>query len=996
MRCSLEYGTLVPTAMTGGGESVNSTIPEDYSELRALYTALLEENERLRDLLRRHGLEEPVLSTHMAVCNAGGSEQLRMEIPDDSSGSNAIIDDSCHGAETGFSITKRSNLQDKIALFKLLFMGRPDVYAYRWTNKKGASGYSPACQNQWMPGVCGKPKIKCADCPNPNYLPFDDSAVERHLSGKQVIGAYAILSDDTCHFLAIDFDEETWKEDVLCLSRLCGDMGIPHSIEISRSGNGSHFWFFFSETIEASLCRRFATRLLEACMQQNPRMTFKSFDRMFPNQDTMPKGGFGNLIALPLQKEAAQKVSESLFVDENYSPYPDQWAYLSDVRRLSRDDINHHMTKMGVSTMPAPETSTDTEKPWDRKSELLPESDGTRQIVCVLANRLYIETKALSARAQNQLKRIATFSNPEFYRKQAMRQHIPLGTPRVICCAEYDGDYLCLPRGCLDDVASWTEKNHLTMMLTDERTTGRSIDVAFNGELREEQKPAFDALNRQDCGVLSATTAFGKTVIGAALIAEKQVNTLIIVQRKQLMEQWQERLNTFLSVNEALPLDEQQKKRGRKKKRDIIGVYGAGKDTRSGIIDIAIQQSLGKMDDVKEWIKDYGMVIVDECHHVPAPTFEQVLQKVSAKYFYGLSATPNRKDGHHPILKMYLGDIRYKVDARTEAKKRPFEHVMIPRFTGTAFASGGKTTITQLYARLAEDDLRNHLIVDDVIACAREERNCLILSERKQHVLKLAELIAEQGFQPHVLFGGKTGKEAKKQNDELRNAAEPLIICATGKYVGEGFDESRLDTLFLTMPISWQGTLAQYAGRLHRLHEGKSQVRVYDYIDSKSEMLERMYQKRQKGYASLGYSVGTAEVDSRDIIYDGETFMQPLLADIHSAGKSIIISSPYVRAGQLRMMEPSLTEAIRRGINVEIHTKDGEAYRKTAQVIDRVLASITGARIHRAGDVYLKFIVIDGRLVWYGSIDVLGSVNPKDSIMRLTSGSIAKSLLEKQ
>lgn len=971
------------------------SIPENDSELRAFATTLLEENERLRELLRGYGVTEAGLPVQAVTLFDDSSGQLQIKIPEEQDQSGFETVNPKYGVETGFHLTKQSDLQSKLSLFRLLFTGRGDVYAYRWTNRKGASGYSPACRNQWVPGICGRPKIKCADCPNSDYLPFDDKAVECHLSGKQVIGVYAILPDDSCRFLAIDFDEETWKEDVSCLSSVCADMGIPYSVERSRSGNGAHFWFFLNETMEASLCRRFATRLLEICMQRNPRMTFKSFDRMFPNQDTMPKGGFGNLIALPLQKEAAQKVGGSLFVDERFAPYVDQWEYLSGVRRLSRDDVIRFMDKLGEPAVPQQEMEADTEKPWKRKTEVLPAADETRRITCVLANMLYIETKGLSSQAQNQLKRIASFSNPEFYRKQAIRQHIPLGMPRVICCAEYDGDYLCLPRGCLDDVVSWTEKNHLPIELADERTAGRSINVAFNGELREEQKPAFDALSGQECGVLSATTAFGKTVIGAALIAEKKVNTLIIVQRKQLMEQWLERLNTFLCVSEEVIPDDQPKKRGRKKKRDVIGLYGGAKDTRSGIIDIAIQQSLGKMDDVKEWIRDYGMVIVDECHHVPAPTFEQVLKKVSAKYFYGLSATPNRKDGHHPILKMYMGGIRYKVDAKSEAKKRPFEHVMFPRFIGTTFALDGKASITRLYARLVEDDLRNHLIVDDVIACAREGRNCLILSERKQHVLNLAELIKERGFSAHVMLGGKTGKESKKQSEELRNATEPLIICATGKYVGEGFDEPRLDTLFLTMPISWQGTLAQYAGRLHRLHEGKRQVRVYDYIDSKSEMLERMYQKRLKGYASLGYAVGIDVVDAKNIIYDGETYIQTLLADIHNAENTVVISSPYVSVRQLKMAEPILEEATRRGIKVEIRTKDAGAYKKTSQMIDRVLASLRSIPIHRSGDVYLKYVVIDGRIVWYGSIDVLGSINRQDSFMRLVSGNIAMMLTDK-
>ena len=537
------------------------------------------------------------------------------------------------------------------------------------------------------------------------------------------------------------------------------------------------------------------------------------------------------------------------------------------------------------------------------------------------------------------------------------------------------------------------EYNNLHVNFEDKRTEGRRIDVSFNGALREEQKPAFDALNSQDCGILSATTAFGKTVIGAALIAEKKVNTLIIVQRKQLMEQWKERLTAFLSINEEVPDDGELKKRGRRKKRDVIGQYGGGKDTRGGIIDIAIQQSLGKMDDVKEWIADYGMVIVDECHHVPAPTFEQVLQKVSARYFYGLSATPNRKDGHHPILKMYLGGIRYKVDAKSEAKKRPFNRVMIPRFTGVTFVQDEKSSITRLYAQLTEDDLRNHLIADDVVHCAKLGRNCLVLSERKQHVQTLAGLISQQGVSVHVLLGGAARKETANALIALREAPEPLIICATGKYVGEGFDESRLDTLFLTMPISWQGTLAQYAGRLHRLHEGKREVRIYDYIDSSSEMLERMYQKRLKGYASLGYSVGTGDSETRDLIYDAEQYRHPLLVDIENARQSVIISSPYVSARGIREWKLVLAEAVRLGIKVEIRTKDLTVYKKSATSVEKAINELSGIPVIISNDVFLKYVVIDGKIVWYGGIDMLGTISPDSSVMRLTSGSIAIKLL---
>ena len=965
-------------------------IPSDYDKLYYLYMAQLKENERLRGLLRIHGIDDqPEQKAQSALADTSSYTQakemtgkqlsLDLSLAVDSPPPNLI--------GTGFQLTKKSILSEKTALFRKLFTGREDVYAYRWINKAGRSGYSPACRNLWVHGVCGKPKAKCTDCPNADYYPFDDDAIRKHLSGEQVFGVYPLLSDDTCRFLAIDFDESTWKDDVICLRTLCEEEGIPCSVEISRSGNGAHVWFFLSEPVEAALARRFATGLLETCMQKHPRMTFKSFDRMFPNQDTMPKGGFGNLIALPLQKEAAQSHGGSLFVDDEFLPYRDQWAYLSSVQFLTRDGLQYHSGKIQAAEG-IPQKQGDEEKPWNRPTDKLPPDDKTEQLSCVWANSLYIETKGVSSRAQNQLKRLASFSNPEFYRRQAMRQHIPLGMPRLICCVEYDDDYLCLPRGCVERVQAWAEYNSIPFNLDDKRNLGRRIDVAFNGTLREEQVPAFDALNSQDCGILSATTAFGKTVIGAALIAEKKANTLIIVQRKQLMEQWQERLTAFLTIHEVLP-EANEKKRGRRKKRDVIGVYGGGKDTRGGIIDIAIQQSLGKMEDVKDWIADYGMVIVDECHHVPAPTFEQVLQKVSAKYFYGLSATPNRKDGHHPILKMYLGDIRYRVDAKSEAKKRPFSHVMIPRFAGTAFVQNEKSSITRFYTQLAEDELRNHLIADDVIGCVKAGRNCLVLSERKQHVLSLADLISHQGFTVHTLLGGTSKKETARALDALRDAPEPLIICATGKYVGEGFDESRLDTLFLTMPISWKGTLVQYAGRLHRLHEGKREVRIYDYIDSSSEMLERMYQKRLNGYASLGYTVGSGESEAHDLIYDADQFRHPLLSDIEHARQSIVISSPYVSARGIRALMPALLEAVKLRIRVEIRTKELTVYKKSAASVDRALNELIGVQILLSNDTFLKYVIIDERVVWYGGMDMLGTIPPDSSVLRLTSGSIA-------
>jgi superfamily II DNA or RNA helicase len=621
-------------------------------------------------------------------------------------------------------------------------------------------------------------------------------------------------------------------------------------------------------------------------------------------------------------------------------------------------------------------------------------------VQATIADRLYIAIEGFSERALNRIKRLAAFRNPQFYQAQAMRMPI-WNKPRVICCAEYVGQYLCLPRGCKEQFSVCAEENALQVVWSDERTTGRPIDVRFLGILREEQETALQALLAHDDGILAATTAFGKTVVGAALIAERKVNTLILVHRKQLLSQWKERLSSFLEIRDLPP--ETPKKRGRQKRREIIGTFGAGKDTRSGIIDIAIMQSMGISDAIKPWVAEYGLVIVDECHHVPAVSFEQVIKAVHAKYLYGLTATPTRQDGHHPILTMYLGDIRHRVDAKSQAEKRPFAHVMIPRFTGASFhldQEAKAPTIGQYYTQIVEDDLRNHMIIDDVLACAKEGRNCLLLSERTRHVKILAELLAGQVDTVLVMIGGKTHAETLTQWNQLKAAPtdKPLILCATGKYIGEGFDEARLDTLFLTMPISWHGTLAQYVGRLHRLYSGKLEVRVYDYIDSNAEMLEKMYHKRLKGYESLGYQVATERQGtdvSSDIIYNQDTFQDRFLQDLSQARKSVVIVSPYVTMKRARWLDSALRQMVERRVDVTILTRPALSFqgraREAAQIALDHLQMI-GVTIRCQAAIHQKYAIIDEKVAWYGSINLLSFGASQESIMRLVSGSVARAL----
>ena len=499
------------------------------------------------------------------------------------------------------------------------------------------------------------------------------------------------------------------------------------------------------------------------------------------------------------------------------------------------------------------------------------------------------------------------------------------------------------------------------------------------------------------------TTAFGKTVIGAALIGRKRVNTLILVHRKQLLIQWQERLAEFLEVNETLPSE--PKKRGRNHQRSLIGSFGAGIDTRGGIVDVAIMQSMGIADEIKPFIKEYGMIIVDECHHVPAVSFENVMKQVQAKYVYGLTATPTRQDGHHPILYMHIGPICYRVDAKDQATKRPFTHVMLPRFTGTQFhldEQNASPAIGQYYRQMMQDDLRNHMIVEDVLTCAKEQRNCLLLSERTEHVQLLASLLRDQITTVHTLTGGKSSTESKRQLDALRNMPDeiPLVVCATGKYIGEGFDEARLDTLFLTMPISWHGTLAQYAGRLHRLHDGKREVRVYDYIDHNAEMLEKMYHKRLKGYAAIGYQIcGNQETSAinSDIIYDQASFQERFVLDIGHAKKNVVIVSPYVSLRRVRWLENTFAKLTENRIAVSITTRPPSSFQgQTASAAEAAIKALYALKIDvnlREG-IHQKYAVIDGSIVWYGSINLLSFGSSQESIIRLVSGSVARALCD--
>ncbi|MCI8521278.1 MAG: DEAD/DEAH box helicase family protein [Clostridia bacterium] len=884
-------------------------------------------------------------------------------------------------------ITKYSSSDDKIKLYMSLFIGRNDVYARRWESKSGKCGYSPVCLNEWKPAICLKPSGKCQNCDFKDYAVFDGKVIEKHLSGTITAGVYPLLKDETCRFAAIDFDDENWQKDINAVFSLCKKHLIPAYIERSRSGSGGHLWIFFSENIPASLARTLCGCILSTAMNDRHEIKFSSYDRIFPNQDTMPKGGFGNLIALPLQK-IPRKNGNSVFIDENFHPYPDQWAFLSNIKSLSKSEVNHFIKNLNTNDAMLYEDNP--EKPWEPvKPVLLSSDDFPSKISIVSANMIYIEKKNISSKGLSWLKHLASFKNPEFYKSQAMRLST-YGKPRIISSFEETEQYIGIPRGLYDDIVGIFTTNGINIDVTDKTNMGIKINAIFNGQLRPEQEEAKNALLRKNCGILSASTAFGKTVVATSLIAEYKTNTLILVHRTNLLRQWMDRLNEFLIVDEQPAVKYTPK--GRIRKASIIGQIGGTKNNLSGIIDVAVMQSLISDGEVKDIVRDYGMVIVDECHHVSAFTFEKILKTTNAKYVYGLTATPTRQDGHQPIIYMQLGHIAYKSDNKKQSQEHPFEHYMIPRFTSFKHVSDN---INDLYANIIENELRNDMIVNDCITAISENRTPIILTERTRHVDILAEKL--KGYNVIKLTGGMGNKQNQEITDRLNNLSdnEKIIIIATGKYIGEGFDFPRLDTLLLAMPISWKGTLQQYAGRLHRTYEGKSEVRIYDYIDINVPMLERMYQKRLLGYSSIGYKSKCVDNSAETInsIFDNTNFLDVFAGDITAAKRSVVIASPFVSKrtiNKLRKLFDFTTDKI------NIITRPPECYKENdvqrAENCIYLLKSF-GITVRLITTIHQNFAVIDERLIWYGSLNLLCFGNSEESIMRLESAEIAEELL---
>lgn len=744
----------------------------------------------------------------------------------------------------------RLSTTEKVTLFRRLFRGRTDVYPVRWEGKtSGKSGYAPACANEWRAGVCEKPRIKCGDCGKRLLIPLSDAVIYDHLAGAHTVGVYPLLEDDTCYFLAVDFDEADWRDDARAFMQSCEELGVPAALEISRSGQGAHAWVFFASRVSARDSRRLGTAIISHTCTRTRQLKLESYDRLFPNQDTMPKGGFGNLIALPLQKWPRES-GFSVFVDADLRPHPDQWAFLAAIRPMPAHDIEPTILRATGGVHPLDVTFIDDEDlatPWKRESASPKKLSGAMppSLTVTLANLIYFEKAQLPQALTNRLIRLAAFQNPEFYKAQAMRMSV-WDKPRVIGNAENFPQHIALPRGCLDAAMDLLRDNSIACDLHDERFGGEIIDVAFAGTLRLDQETAVSAMLHHDTGVLCAPTAFGKTVTAAALIARRGVNTLVLVHRTELLKQWQERLQVFLGVGKG-----------------VVGTIGGGKAKPTGKIDIAVMQSVSRQGEVNPLVEHYGQVIVDECHHVGAVSFDAILKRTKARFVLGLTATPIRRDGQQPIIFMQCGPIRYTAAKPAGA---PHDLEVLPRTRFSRIDLPHEAGIQDVFRHLADDQARTEAIVAEVRDAFQQGRKVLVLTERTEHLDAIRIALEEQIPELFMLHG----RMSKKQRAALITALDalppdaPRVLLATGKLVGEGFDHPPLDTLVLAMPVSWKGTLQQYAGRLHREHACKTDVRIIDFVDTGHPALLRMWEKRQSGYRAMGYrmGMGTDQLDS--------------------------------------------------------------------------------------------------------------------------------------
>ena len=904
--------------------------------------------------------------------------------------------------------TSASHKWEKVAVLQWLFVGRQDVYAHGYLSKKGKPGkigYTPACMNEWEKGICPKcvnPRSKCAGCAARVFKPLTKDVLFKHCLGRcndrtDVVALYVMHPDNTTSLLAVDFDGEGWQAEMGFFREACRTQGVPAAFERSRSGEGGHAWIFFSEPIAAAQARKLGDVLLTRAMALGSMARFSAYDRFFPAQDTIEDGGFGSAIALPLQG-AAFREGNSVFINEAFEAYPDQWRFLSGIAKMSSKQVKALIRGLETASEDLPLELPAAEGAGGNQQSLL-----QGEVLITKRNGLIVSRKGLSPATAHRVRRLGVFANPDFYRAQNMRQSV-YGKPRFIDLGTNNEEAITLPRGCEARLLALLEQQGVAFKIRDERVSGNSLRIAFTGKLHEDQQRVADELLAFDCGILSAPTGFGKTVIGAYLIAAAKLPTLVIVPNSPLLSQWRDRLEVFLRIDEEpAPL---YTKTGRlsRKPRSPIGQLGGGKRSLGGLVDIATYQSLLEDGEVigtkrvKKLVDSYGMIIVDECQHGAAPQLAQVLQSVPAMKVYGLSATPKRADGLDKALLLLIGPVRVKVDPLEQAKSQDFDRLLLPRFTRIRLPQiEAGATFNQVVDALCAHEARNRLIVDDALVALAQGRNPLVLTRRRSHAAALAAAASDKGFRVLLLTGGGTEKEKRERMRELADlpADEQALVVATTNYIGEGFDNPRFDTLLLAAPTAFEGAVVQYAGRLHRESEGKEHAFIYDYIDAGVPMLDSMYKKRLKALASIGYEVVRVEEDGDPgRIIDYRDFYTVFTKDIEEAERCVRVFAPYVSEQFVSRIAPVLQDARARGIEVFAvvgKAQAGDAAQKAVAGFDALAA--LDCKVEWACGTVPSMAIIDEAVVWYGTLPLLGFPRKDDCSLRFRNAEIAGDLL---
>ena len=796
------YGSLVVDTRfrpTDTGTDVESEL----CELRARVAELEADNAHLRGLLRLSPTE----------ARRPGSAQTAM-----------------FDAPPG-SVTAASPAEAKVAFYRALFRSRDDVYALRWDNDRtGRGGWMPAVRGGFRKGM--RPAER-------DYLPLTEDVLTRHLSGALEIGLYPLRDDDRCHWLAADFDGATAMLDALAYLKAARAQSVPAAVELSRSGSGAHVWVFFTDAVPAALARELGTALLREAMTMSGRMNLTSYDRLFPSQDLLPSGGIGNLIAAPLQGRH-RRIGTTVFLDvATLEPHEDPWRFLSSLPRMTPRELSRVVSRLGDVRVG---NSVDQVQPARATRINLPVP---ATVAVTLGSTIDVATAGMPPTLLATLRHAASMRNPAFYDRERRRQST-WDTPRFLRLYDetLDGDLL-LPRGLLDRLQKLLQSVGASVRIaTDNRSEGAPQTFAFAAALTPEQQAAHDELSRHDLGVLVAPPGAGKTVIATSLIAAHGVSTLVLVDRKALADQWRTRLKELLGIK--------------------IGQRGGGRTKLSGVVDVATLQTLARDEDVAEWTSDYGLVIVDECHHVPAAAFTHAVRQIPARRWLGLTATPYRRDQLDDLIALQLGPVRHTVgmaarDTLTAAGASTPEPVL--RLHPTAFeylgdADPGKPGgMAAIYRDLIADGARLRQIVQDVMDAYGRGRHCLVLTQWTAHLERIAAELQQHGRDPVVLRGGMGAKQRTTALDRLDvdKATAPLLVVATGPFVGEGFDCPALDTLFLASPIAFRGRLVQYVGRVMRPYPAKTTAEVHDYHDVNVGVLASSLAKRAPGYTALGF-----------------------------------------------------------------------------------------------------------------------------------------------